>query len=252
MTVKFILEVRPQGDIDSQPLAVSDVFVPGPTISSDMQALWQKGTCSDVQFMVHGEVIKGHSQVLCARSEVFEKLLTVGLQDSVSKVITIEDCDPATFKAFLRFLYTDSLSSIEELCLKTSAATVKDQHGSTLVSQVQALLAVSHKYQVSRLQRWCEKTMSEQITLSEVCGVLCQAHLLQAQELEKSCLAYIKGNMAEVVKLPAYAELMQKWPQVMLKISLFAAGVSEAEAAAAIDALKGGELTGKRKRAEQE
>ena len=38
--------------------------------------------------------------------------------------------------------------------------------------------------------------------------------------------------------MPSYAELIRKWPQVALKVSLFSAGVSETETLAAIDAFE--------------
>ena len=139
--------------------------VTGPSLSRDMRILWEKGTCSDVQlldsgycmmfhvwgalclrafnftqpelqtflrllqaqprFMIQGEVINAHSPVLCARSEVFEAQLTTGMKESVSKVIEITDCDLATFKAFLQFIYTDNLASADELC-SSSWVSVKN------------------------------------------------------------------------------------------------------------------------------
>ena len=41
------------------------------------------------------------------------------MQESMSKVIEIADCDVGVFKAFLHFLYTDNLSSVEDLAEKT-------------------------------------------------------------------------------------------------------------------------------------
>ena len=49
-----------------------------------MHALLEEGNCSDVQFMVQEEVIHAHSQVLCARSEVFSKQLTAAPQQSLT------------------------------------------------------------------------------------------------------------------------------------------------------------------------
>ena len=244
LTVKLILEVRQNDHVEVKTLGWTEV--PGPTLSSDMRAFWESGACRDVQFLVQGDTVHAHSQVLCARSEVFRKQLTAGMQESVSKVIVIDDCDPGTFKAFLKFLYTDTLDNIKKL----SPNHCEDQSSSP-IAQLQSLLAVSHKYQVKRLQLWCEMQLSEQMTISEVCGILCQAHLLEAKKLETSCLSYIKENMAEVVKLPAYAELIKTWPQVMLSISLFMAGVSESDAAAAVESLEKNEAQRKRKRADE-
>ncbi|CAE7026923.1 BPM1, partial [Symbiodinium sp. CCMP2456] len=143
LTVKFMLEVRPQGDAYSASsytqLLKTTVNVPGPTMGSDMLRFLEKSAGSDVEFVVQGERIKAHSQVLCARSEVFEKQLTTGMKESVSKMITIEDCDPASFKTLLHYLYTDDLGCIDELLSKAHG-----DGGSFSGTQLQALLAVSH------------------------------------------------------------------------------------------------------------
>ncbi|CAE7207451.1 BPM3 [Symbiodinium sp. CCMP2456] len=234
LTVKFVLEVRLEGDCESRPLSPG-IDIPGPTMSQDNRALWEKGTCSDVEFVVQGYSIQAHSPVLCARSEVFQKQLTVGMQESMSKVVVIEDCDPATFRAFLQFLYTDTFPNVTELMAHRLSQGEKSE-GFSRIARLQALLAVSHKYEVTRLLRWCESQLCDQLSNSEVSGILCQAHLLEAGHLEKACLAFIKEHMVDVIKLPAFAELMRQWPDIMLRIGLFSAGVPDMEAAAALDA----------------
>merc|ERR1711920_1135184 len=102
-------------------------------------------------------------------------------------------------------------------------------------SFLQGLLAVSHKYQVSRLQLWCERQLSESINGNNVCTILCQAHLYEAKQLEQACLMFIKENKSAVMVTPMFGRLCREWPEVMLKISLFTAGISEARAAAAFD-----------------
>ncbi|CAE7265272.1 BPM3 [Symbiodinium natans] len=233
LTLKFVLEVRPEGCYESE-LFSQAVEVPEATMSRDTQALLEKGSCSDVRFIVQGEDVHAHSQVLCARSEVLEKQLTGGMQESASKVIVVEDCDVATFKAFLQFLYTDRLPTIDELAAQAPSAGQRDD-GNVQLLQMQALLAVSHKYQATRLQRWCEAQLCERLSTAEVCGILGQAHLLQARQLEKACLAYLKCHLTEVLKLNAYAEMVAKWPEIGLKVNLFSAGVPEAAAAAVVD-----------------
>lgn len=251
LTVKFVLEVRLEGDCESRPLS-QGIDIPGPTMSQDNRALWEKGTCSDVEFVVQGYSIQAHSPVLCARSEVFQKQLTVGMQESMSKVVVIEDCDPATFRAFLQFLYTDTFPILTELMAQRLSPCEKTE-GFSRIARLQALLAVSHKYEVTRLLRWCESQLCDQLSNSEVSGILCQAHLLEARHLEKACLAFIKEHMVDVIKLPAFAELMRQWPDIMLRIGLFSAGVPDMEAAAALDTFKGNQQTDhKRKREEIE
>ena len=146
LTLKFVLEVRPQRGYSSRVVAREVAGVPEPTLCRDTQALLEQASCSDVEFRLQGEVIRAHSQVLCARSEVLKKQLNSGMQESMSKVIMIEDCPAATFKAFLKFLYTDALPTAEDLAAEPSSQALKED-GGRHTSQMEALWAVSHKYQ---------------------------------------------------------------------------------------------------------
>lgn len=247
--MKFELEVRPDDWYGRAPLK-PHVDVPPSTISSDMRTLLDEGKFSDVTFVVQGETMKAHSPILCARSEVFEKELTAGLRESTSKEIVIPDCEAATFKALLQFLYTDSFSCVEELVksISSNSSSAGDESPVQRLSLLQGLLAASHRYQVKRLRLWCEQQLCESITVQKVCDVLCQAHLYEAKSLEKACLAFIKNHMEEVVITTSFGQLSKDWPQVMLKISIFTAGVSENRATPALDAFEGKGDGGKKRK----
>ena len=160
LTMKFELEVRPEVWAESGPLGLAGE-VPEPTMSDDTQTLLEEGKCCDVRFMVQGEVIHAHSQILCARSEALSKQLTAGMQESVSKVIVIEDCDVTIFRAVLQFLYTDRLPDAKELLPKRTSSESENESGSLQLSRIQRLLAVSDKYQIKRLQLWCQAKLSD-------------------------------------------------------------------------------------------
>ena len=78
------------------------------------------GIVSDVTVVVQGEEIQMHSFVLSARSEVFQRQLSSGMQETKSKEIIIEDSEPVIFKAFLRYLYP-----VISACLIVEFATVR-------------------------------------------------------------------------------------------------------------------------------
>merc|ERR1712070_801802 len=94
---------------------------------------------------------------------------------------------------------------------------------------------MSHKYQLSRLRLWCEHKLYQSLKVDNVCMVLCQAHLYEAARLEEACLKFIKSNEEQIVVSPSFCALFKDWPHVMLKISVFMAGVPESKAAAAIE-----------------
>lgn len=238
LRVKFEFEVRPYtGDDASRLLPANPTMeMPAASVSANLLSLFEQERCTDVTFKVKGESIKAHSQVLAARSEVFERQFFGGLQESVSKEAVIDDTEPKIFKGFLKFLYTDDLEHVNatiRACLEGTSSS-DTASGITNISLLQDLLALGHKYQVHHLLSWCQQQLCGRITDEEVCSVLCQAHLCEAERLEGVCLSYIKERMSKLASTAEFAKLTTDWPELLLKISLHASGVAPKDAAAAV------------------
>mmetsp|Transcript_44391 Transcript_44391/g.82555 ORF Transcript_44391/g.82555 Transcript_44391/m.82555 type:complete len:519 (+) Transcript_44391:79-1635(+) len=260
VTVKIELEVLPNTPWEPSAGLVrrAHVHVPPSTISTQMRSALDTGENSDITFIVQGQSCKAHSQILSARSEVLDKQLHSGMRESVSREIIVDDCDVATFKAFLQYLYTDDFSCMEEMVkAQCTEKNESEAGGSAAVSSMrmsllQGVLALSHKYEVSRLQAWAAEQLCRCITHKDVCSVLCQAHLYESRTLEEVCLHYIKDNKDAVMMTPEFSALSSEWPPVMVKVTMFLAGLSGSRAQAALEAQQNGGRTalGKRKRGE--
>ena len=92
------------------------------------------------------------------------------------------------------------------------------------------------------------------MTVGEVSGVLCQAHLFDAKQLQGACLAFIKENVEAVATTPGplkgkclqvlsfkllglrFLKLTTDWPEVMLKVTLYNAGLSDNAAYSVVEA----------------
>lgn len=234
LTTRFEMEVRPYTGCDHDHLRVKPrVEVPLSTIGTNMLAWLEDAKCADISFMVEGQTIKAHSQILAARSEVFDRQLNGSLLESVSKEVLVEDCDVATFKALLKFVYTDDFSFIEEF-MRVACAGAPGVRTSLL----QSLLAVSHKYQLVRLRLWCEQQLCECLDISDVCSLVCHAHLYEAKQLEEVCLLFIKEHVDQVMATSSFGSLAKDWPEVMLKISVFNVGVTPSTACAAMEVVR--------------
>eukprot|EP00929_Paragymnodinium_shiwhaense_P084782 TRINITY_DN45373_c0_g1_i1.p1 TRINITY_DN45373_c0_g1~~TRINITY_DN45373_c0_g1_i1.p1 ORF type:complete len:577 (+),score=128.42 TRINITY_DN45373_c0_g1_i1:82-1731(+) len=255
LTVRFELEVRAHGSsfcLSSQPLQrlkgglKSNVEIAGPSLSGDLLSLFESAKGSDVTFVVGDQRMPAHSPVLRARCQVFENLLDSGLRESDSKEIVVEDCDPEAFKAVLRFLYSDDLKCVEKMVTGEGVRRVDDK---VKAEALQCVLSVSHKYQLGRLRQWCEKELCASLKAETVCAILCQAHLFEARQLERTCLAYIKQNFQEVMLSEAFGVMTSKWAEVALKVNIYVAGVPDNRAQAAMETHRD-TLRGKRKREE--
>ena len=114
LTVKVKIELRPQIEYLDQE-SIDDVVVLPSTIGDKMLHLLDTGSASDVAFMVQQEEIRAHSQILSACSEVLERQLACGMKETALKQVVIEDCDLTIFRAFLRYVYSDSFAPLEGL-----------------------------------------------------------------------------------------------------------------------------------------
>lgn len=236
LTARFELEVRGHSSWSASYTSETKIEVPPAALCKNFLALLDDGRWSDVTFVVDSEKIMAHSQILSARSEIFDRQLHGSMRESATKEIVVEDCDFATFKAFLQFLYSDEFTSIEEVIKTASAADGVCNTGSSACSPqralLQNLLAISHKYEVPRLRQWCEQKLCVCITVEDVCSILCQAHLYGAKTLEEVCLTFVKAHMEQVAATAMFGTLAKDWPEVILKISLFTAGVPVSKAMA--------------------
>ncbi|KAJ8338743.1 hypothetical protein SKAU_G00355290 [Synaphobranchus kaupii] len=99
--------------------------------------LFNSPLCSDVIFMVQGNVLPAHRAVLVARCDVMAAMFSGKYAEARSRVVPIHGVSSDTFLSFLEYLYTDT-------CCPAS------------VLQAMAVLVCAEMYQVKRLQHLCE------------------------------------------------------------------------------------------------
>jgi len=88
------------------------------------------------------------------------------------------------------------------------------------------VLAAAHKYGVLRLLRWAEGQLCDKLSCEMACSLLSLAHVYGATELERNCLAFMKANMANVVKRADFAALP---PEALVKFNMHCAGIEPSE-----------------------
>jgi speckle-type POZ protein len=99
-------------DCDDDPPMID---VPPSDMGNRLGHLLDSADGSDVSFVVNGETFPAHRAVLAARSPVFKAQLLGSMADAKMSSITIPDIASVTFKAMLRYMYTDALPADTEL-----------------------------------------------------------------------------------------------------------------------------------------
>nr|XP_015808788.2 ankyrin repeat and BTB/POZ domain-containing protein 2 [Nothobranchius furzeri]XP_054587911.1 ankyrin repeat and BTB/POZ domain-containing protein 2 [Nothobranchius furzeri] len=129
---------------------------------------------SDVTFMVEGRPFFAHRVLLLSASERFRQMLA----DSPDNIIHISHMTYSTFQVMMRSLYC---GGTEGMKMSPSEAT--------------KLLPVAAFFQLRRLQRCCETTLSQSLTLSNAVSVYQAAKLHGGAELCRFSQGFFLQNM---------------------------------------------------------
>ena len=105
-------------------------------MSNDLKAMMMSGDHSDVTISVKGEEFRQHRCILSARNSFFSSMFKSNMKESITGIVSIDDCEPDIFRSFIHFVYT---GTVDEL----SSENVCDLH------------KVADKYQENQLKEEC-------------------------------------------------------------------------------------------------
>ncbi|KAL6644499.1 hypothetical protein ACP70R_016107 [Stipagrostis hirtigluma subsp. patula] len=183
------------------------LHVPPSDIGFDLGCLLHCADGSDVSFVVDGETFPAHRAVLAARSPVFKAQLFGSMADATMPSITLHDITATTFKAMLRFMYTDDLPADDELRGSPS-------------EMFQDLLALADRYALDRLKLICASKLCEKVSVDTVAAILGCAETYNCPELKKKCIAFCaeEKNFKMAVLTDGFVQLAQKFPSILVEL----------------------------------
>ena len=82
-----------------------------------MGQMWREGSLTDCEVRVEGRVFTAHRIVLAACSTFMRAAFTVGLAETATASVVLEEVDPAVFEAVLEFCYAGECTFDESLSL---------------------------------------------------------------------------------------------------------------------------------------
>lgn len=156
---------------------------------------------SDVSFRFHDqdetdEPVKAHKFILASRSPVFEAMF-FGLMKETNQVIKLEDVSSDTFRAFLRFLYTDDVD------LNFQVA--------------EELVYTAHKYRVTKCVEICSNFLLDNINDDNALKYLQIATLLDLSDLEAAAIKHIQKLTLLVFQSEEFLSISRDTLKVILK-----------------------------------
>ena len=99
---------------------------------------------SDVQFVVQGEIIGAHVEMLTTGlSPVLAAMFRNDFTEKRTRIVEIQDISPQVFKKLLCYLYTGAVGELD-------------------VHMARALLTAADKYQIESLKKMCQQSLQWQ------------------------------------------------------------------------------------------
>ncbi|XP_034601357.1 BTB/POZ and MATH domain-containing protein 1 [Setaria viridis] len=175
-----------------------DALPPPPDVGAHLGRLLDRADGSDVSFIVGGEAFPAHRAVLAARSPVFRAQLLGSMADATMPSIALHDIAPETFRAMLRFIYTDALPAADE-------------------EMMRHLLAAADRYALDRLKIVCARISWDNVSVDTVATTLDCAEMYSCPELKRKCIKFFaaKKNFKKAVLTKGFVQLGQRFPSVI-------------------------------------
>jgi speckle-type POZ protein len=161
----------------------------------------------DVCFSVGGVSFEAHRLVLAMRSPVFKAELYGPMMEATTRQrITIEDMQPAVFRALLHFIYTDSLPA-------------KDLEGDENIEMMRLLLVAADRYAMERLKLVCQSFLCEGLNADTVATTLALADQHGCDKLKGACFQFIEISdaMDVVVATQGFKDLTVSCPSLVVE-----------------------------------
>ncbi|KAM0871883.1 hypothetical protein ACQ4PT_039108 [Festuca glaucescens] len=181
--------------------------VPPSDIGTHLGRLLDHTDGTDVSFIIDGETFPAHRAVLAARSPVFRAELFGSMAEATMSSIKLYDITPATFRAMLRFIYTDELLA-------------EDKPEDTSIEMIQNLLAAADLYALDRLKFICAQKLWDKVSADTVATILSCAETYNCHELKNKCIDFfvLEENFKQAVFTDGYAGLVIKFPSVAAEL----------------------------------
>ncbi|XP_050125434.1 BTB/POZ domain-containing protein At4g08455-like [Malus sylvestris] len=143
--------------------------------------------------------VQAHKAVLVNRSPVFRAMLeNEEMEESRSGTVKIADVRYDALQAFVNYLYS------AETCLDQNLAC--------------DLLILAEKYQVQHLKHYCQKFLVSKLNWDNALTTYTFACCHNAEDIMDAALEVITDNMDKLTTQLEYVNLVEKDPQLVIKI----------------------------------
>ncbi|XP_029458726.1 RCC1 and BTB domain-containing protein 2 isoform X2 [Rhinatrema bivittatum] len=153
------------------------------TVAQSLKKEFDNPETADLRFLVDEKYIHVHKVLLRIRCEHFRSMLN----NNEEEIIEISLFSYPVYRAFLEYLYTDSISLPPEDAL--------------------GLLDLATFYRENRLKTLCQQAIKQGICEENAISLLSAAVKYEAQDLEEFCFRFCINHLTIVTQTQAFAEM---------------------------------------------
>ncbi|CAL1275584.1 unnamed protein product [Larinioides sclopetarius] len=169
-----------------------------PSALEDMKSLYMNKCLTDVELKTETKSFPAHKMVLCARSPVFKRMLTIDMKKRNTDCIEVDNLGDDVVQQLLLFLYSDNVQNLD-----WAMAT--------------RLYYAADKYEVGRLKAVCSSFLVEHLTPSNAGELLLLADIHSDGDLKGVVEVFILKHEREVFVSKEWEMLMEKNPLLVMK-----------------------------------
>jgi speckle-type POZ protein len=190
----------------SETKSFPEIEVPPSDLTEHLCKLWDEKEGMDVTFTVGGDTFGAHKIVLAMRSPVFKVEFYGPMKEATAQLVTIEDMQPAVFRALLHFIYTDTLPIMD------------DREGDDNTEMIRHLLVAADRYAMERLKLVCQSILCKNLNVETVATTLAMADQHNCDRLKDACIQFISCSnaMDDVVATEGYKNLKRDCPSIIV------------------------------------
>ncbi|XP_061463541.1 RCC1 and BTB domain-containing protein 1 isoform X2 [Rhineura floridana] len=157
------------------------------TVAESLKREFDSPETSDLKFRVDGKFIYVHKAVLKIRCEHFRTMFQSYWNEDMKEVIEIDQFSYPVYRAFLEYLYTDSIDLPPEDAI--------------------GLLDLATSYCENRLKKLCQHLIKRGITVENAFSLLSAAVRYDAEDLEEFCFKFCVNHLTEVTQTAAFWQM---------------------------------------------
>ncbi|XP_029324754.1 RCC1 and BTB domain-containing protein 1 isoform X2 [Mus caroli] len=157
------------------------------TVAESLKKEFDSPETADLKFRIDGKYIHVHKAVLKIRCEHFRSMFQSYWNEDMKEVIEIDQFSYPVYRAFLQYLYTDTVDLPPEDAI--------------------GLLDLATSYCENRLKRLCQHIIKRGITVENAFSLFSAAVRYDAEDLEEFCFKFCINHLTEVTQTAAFWQM---------------------------------------------